>query len=86
MKKTLRRLKAYLLWEAHKDILDVAEALGTVRDDVVLAWSFKTLSTTTGLDLNVAGSAACKRSDQWEVQITDYFLGQAKPVLTWLRI
>ena len=35
-----------LLWEAHKDILDAAEALGTVRDDALLAWSFKTGSTT----------------------------------------
>ena len=43
-----------LLWEVHKDILDVAEALGTVRDDVLLAWSFKTGSTTTGLDSDVA--------------------------------
>ncbi|MEC8049821.1 MAG: hypothetical protein VX210_03435 [Myxococcota bacterium] len=72
-----------LLWEAHKDILDVAEALGTVRDDVVLAWSFKTLSTTTGLDLNVAGSAAQQALDSvGGVQITDYFgPGEAGPYM-----
>ena len=44
-----------LLWEAHKDILDAAEALGTVRDDALLAWSFKTGSTTTGLDSSIDG-------------------------------
>ena len=47
-----------LLWEAHKDILDAAEALGTVRDDALLAWSFRTGSTTQSLDAAVEGSAA----------------------------
>ena len=48
-------LEGTLLWEVHKDILDVAEELG--RRDDVLAWSFKT-GDTTGLDPSVAGSAA----------------------------
>ena len=52
-----------MLWEAHKDILDAAEALGTVRDDALLAWSFKTGSTTTGLDASIAGSAAQQALD-----------------------
>ena len=53
-----------LLWEAHKDILDVAEALGTVRDDALLAWSFQDrLIRLTGLDADVAGSAAQQALD-----------------------
>ena len=62
-----------LLWEAHKDILDAAEALGTVRDDALLAWSFRTGSTTQSLDAAVEGSAADMALDSVSgIQLTDY--------------
>ena len=65
-----------MLWEAHKDILDAAEALGTVRDDALLAWSFKTGSTTTGLDSSIDGTAAQQALDSvGGVQIVDYIGG-----------
>ena len=62
-----------LLWEAHKDILDVATQLGTQRDDVLLAWSFKTGSTTQSLDPAVDGSAADQAlADVAGIRLKDY--------------
>lgn len=63
-----------LLWEAHKGILDVAEALGTTRDDALLAWSFKTGSTTSSLDESVEGSAAAQAlADVGGIRLKDYY-------------
>ena len=71
-----------LLWEAHKDILDVAEALGTVRDDVA-TWSFKTPRRPRVLTLMLQASAAQQALESvGGVQITDYMgVGEAGPYM-----
>jgi hypothetical protein len=47
-----------LLWNAHAQALAFLEAKGVQRDDVLLAWEFKTQTTTDPLDPMVAGSPA----------------------------
>ncbi len=47
-----------LLWNAHAQALAFLEAKGVQRDDVLLAWAFKTQTTTDPLDPMVAGSPA----------------------------
>ena len=48
-----------LLWNAHKPVLDfLTGAKGHNRDDILLAWSFKTQTTQDALDTSVAGTPA----------------------------
>lgn len=47
-----------LLWRAHAQALGFLEAKGHARGDVLLAWEFKTQTTTDPLDPAVAGSPA----------------------------
>lgn len=47
-----------LLWNAHAQALAFLAAKGVQRDDVLLAWEFKTQTTTDQLDPMVAGSPA----------------------------
>ena len=57
-----------LLWEAHKDILDVAEALGYGPRRRLLAWSFKTRLDDYGSRLKYATvQLLSKRSTLWAV-------------------
>ena len=63
-----------LLWEVHKDILDVAEALGTVRDDVLLTWSFKTGDTPPHSTRRLMGQLHNSRWTQiGGLQVVDYY-------------
>lgn len=53
-----RLLGINLLWNAHDPALRFLDGIGRVRRDVLLAWEFRTQTTTDPLDQGVAGSPA----------------------------
>jgi hypothetical protein len=52
-----------LLWNAHATVMQFLEAKGHARGDVLLAWSFKTQTTTDALDSAVAGTPLTQLND-----------------------
>jgi hypothetical protein len=52
-----------LLWNAHAPILTFLEAKGHTRDDVLLAWGFRTQTISDAFDPAVAGSPVSQLND-----------------------